>query len=219
MWRHIAAVILLPSLAVAQGAQSQPNPMQRGTATLSPKPLPLSYQPYAYYNAIRRGRAEQVALKFYPNAFVVTPTQPASGIVPLNLDLEPEQGFTLLKLRYPKARSQRVQFQSTPILFARDHWIRFELHAASSVSLGTHVLKGKLTFQPVDPKSGAGPVRQVDVEIPVNVVDHDAKVKRTGWPFHMPTPLLVMLIIVLVPVAIATAPLWLICAPMGLCGD
>ncbi len=219
MWRHIAAVILLPSLAAAQSAQTQPNPIQQSTPTSSLKPLPLSYQPYAYYSAIRRGRAEQVALEFYPNALVTTPTQPVSGIVPLNLELQPEEGFAFLKLRYPKARTHQVQFQSTRMLFARDHWIRFELHAASSVSLGTHVLKGKLTFQPVDPKSGAGPVRQVDVEIPVNVVDHDAKVKRTGWPFHMPTPWLVLLIIVLVPVAIATAPLWLICAPMGLCND
>jgi hypothetical protein len=220
MWRSVFALVLLPSITAAQAAQSQgvPPPPELNTklAERSRIPRPV-YQPYASYNAIRRGTTEEVAIRLTPGGYITTPTSPVSGIVPINLELQPTEGFTVSRLRYPKARKQGVKFQSTPFPVA-DSLTFFKLHADSNVSVGFHVIKGKLTFQPVDMVAGPQPVRQVDVEISINVVEHNSRVARSGWPFHrIPTPVLVILIVLAIPVAVAILPFYMICMSAGKC--
>jgi hypothetical protein len=160
-----------------------------------------------------------VALQVYPGALVATPRSPLPGIVPLSLELQPEEGFQVSEIRYPKARRQKVSYQSKPVLVASDTQVFFRLHAAADASVGLHMLKGKLTFQAIDEAPAASRVRYVDVAIPINVVEHDAKVNKNPWPVtHLPVAVWVLLI-VLSPLLIAVwLPLNLICSMAGSSG-
>jgi hypothetical protein len=220
MWRSFFAFVLLPAIAAAQAAQSQgvsPPPelnIKLSERRRTPQPV---YRPLATYNAIRRGTTEEVAIQLTPGGYITTPASPVSGIVPLNLELQPTQGFTVSRLRYPKAHKQLAKFQSMPFPVA-DSLTFFKLHADRNASVGLHRIKGKLTFQPVDMITGPQSVRQVDVEISINVVEHNSRVARTGWPFHrIPTPVVVILIVLAIPVAVAALPFYLICISAGKC--
>ena len=227
MWRSILATFLLPSLvpSLAAAQTTPPPPPPELPAPLvqvnrPPKPL---YHPYTYYDGLRRGRTEKIAVDVSASGFVTTPLSPVSGMVSLNLELQPEEGLSFGKFRYPTANKVTVQFQSQPVLFARESWIQVELHAAPNAALGLHVLKGKLTFQPVELHSGARPVRQVEVEIPINVVEHNAHVARAHWPIYQPMPTAekVGLIVLIAPLAVVALPIYFIClvATKGNCGD
>ncbi len=66
-------------------------------------------------------------------------------------------------------------------------------------------LLGKLTFQVVVPYDGStpAPVQQLDVKIPITVVEHDAHIQKANWPVrHIPVGLIVVMII-LAPLLIA----------------
>jgi len=223
MWRSILTAFLLPALVLAPAAAQNTPPPPRPEPTQarrSPKPV---YQPYTYYDGLRRGRTEKIAVYISADGLVTTPTSPVSGIVPLHLELQPEEGLSFGKFRYPTANKVAVQFQPKPVLLARESWIQVELHAAPNAVIGWHVLKGKLTFQPVDLHSGVGPVRQVDVEIPINVAEHNAHVTRAKWPIYQPMPAAekVGLIVLAVPLAVVAMPIYIIClaATKGNCGD
>lgn len=229
MWRSILAVILAPVLAAAQTAEMEGAPAvhpEPTNASATPPAVvrhPATYQPYAYYSAIRQGREEEAIIQLSPNGLVATPKSATPGIVPLKLELESAGGLTVKDLRYPKVAPRNVQFQSDPVPVAVWPNIRFKIRAAKDAALGPHLLKGKLTFQVV-PYDGSAPgaVQTLDVEIPLNVVEHDAKVERAAYPFpHMPTGEVVLLI-VLLPVLIAVAlPFYFICslAGPGRCSD
>ena len=213
MWRHIAALVLLPALAAAQAAQTQPSPpvetKQQSLGQLSPsKP---AYRPYTLYNAIRRGRDEDVAIQLSPVGFVTSPRSPVSGIVPLNLELQPAEGLASSKLRYPKAHKRKFKFQRQPLPVAGPPVIRFKVHADQNAVLGMHVLTGKLTFQPIHFDTGLGPVQQVDVAIPISVVEHHAKVSKAGWPLPYTPAGVWIAVILLLPVFIVLLPIYLIC--------
>ena len=204
MWRSIFALFLLPSLTAAQtgnvpSAQTDvPGPKAFPRAS---RPRPI-YEAYAFYDGIRRGSAENLAISVSPEGFLTTPRSPVSGIISLNLDLDPAEGLTISKLRYPKAYNLNAKFHANPIPVASMDPIQFKVRASQNAALGLHVLTGKLTFQPVHFDSTVGPAQQVDVMIPVTIVEHDAKVQKQPWPIaHMPVALII-LIIVLLPVEI-----------------
>lgn len=209
MWRSIFAVLLLPSLTAAQtgAVQSAPSdgpgpksfPEASRPRPIRPRPI---YEAYSFYDGIRRGTAENVAIQVSSEGFLTTPRSPVPGIIPLKLDLDPIEGLTVSKLRYPKAYNLNTKFHANPISVAGVDPIQFKVRASQNAPLGLHVLTGKLTFQPVHFDATVGPAQQVDVMIPVTIVEHDAKVKRQPWPIaHMPVALII-LIIVLLPVEI-----------------
>lgn len=214
MWRSLIAVVLLHSLLAAQAvsAQSKPEPSAgvAGGTGLS-HASQQDFHPFTFYDRIRRGRSEKVAIRLPQGMLVTTPTSRVAGVIPLDLKLQAEPGFTVRKLRYPKAGKQSVLFQSAPIMFAREEWIEFEIATSPEASLGQHVLTGKLTLQPVDLKLGAGPVQQVDVEIPINVVEHNAKANRNEWPIYRMSTGVIILLIVLAPIWIPLFPLLVAC--------
>jgi hypothetical protein len=134
---------------------------------------------------------------------VTTPKSPVSGIIPLKLEMEPAEGLIYSTFRYPKARPQKFKFQAEPIRVALWPAIHFDVRADQNAPLGTHLLHGKLTFQAISyDGSGPGPVQQVDVQIPLTVVEHNAKVAKTRWPFPHTPVWVVVTIIVLSPVLI-----------------
>jgi hypothetical protein len=204
MWRSILAVILLPSLAAAQTqTPSVPadtsSPPQRAT----PRPPQPSYRPYTFYDQIRRGTQEDIVIQLSPQGWVTSPRSPAPGIVPLKLELQPADGLTVSSFRYPRTQRRKVKFQAEPVPVSRWPETSFKIRADRDAALGLHTLKGKLAFQVVDyGLSSVGPVQEMDVQIPVMVVERNAKVQKASWPAGRLSAGMIVLIIVLLPVEI-----------------
>jgi hypothetical protein len=227
MWRSILAVILAPALTAAQTAQTvpavSPEPCSPA-AQVAKQPKVPTYRGYAYYNKIRRGSEEKAGVQLMLGADVTTTKSAARGIIPLSLELQPADGLTVANLRYPKLSSKKVKFQTGPLKVASTQNILFKLRADKNAALGPRVLKGKLTFQPI-PHDGSAPgaVQTVDVEIPVTVVEHDAKIQRAAYPFPQTPVALIVVLIVFAPLivagALAISPVLIACAASGACMD
>jgi hypothetical protein len=219
MWRSILAVILLPALTAAQ---SEPIPTAPTGASNPPSVAAVrdpgpKYQSYTFYDGIRRGREEEVVIHVSVHGFVTTPKSPVQGVVPLKLDLDPADGLALSVLRYPKGQLRNLKSQSQPVPVAGQPDIRFKIKADRNAALGPHVLKGKITFQAL-PYAGStpGPVQQIEVQIPITVVEHDAKVQKQPWPIHHTPVALIVVLIILLPLLIPLMlPIYLICAAEG----
>jgi hypothetical protein len=215
MWRSIFAVLLLPSLTAAQNQPAPLAPPDRSyptsrAANLDPGPKDPEpkdpgpkYKSFTFYDSIRRGREEEIVVSVSAPGLVTTSKSPVQGIVPLSLELDPVDGLSVSGLRYPKTTPRRVKFQSEPVPVVSGPDIRFKIKADRNAVMGTHVLTGKITFQAIPYDGSApGPVQQVEVQIPISVVEHDAKVQKQPWPIaHVPVALII-LIIVLLPVEI-----------------
>jgi hypothetical protein len=216
MWRSILAVILLPSLTAAQSAQpgtASANGGQTEANCPTPRRVEPQSTPYTKYNGIRRGKEGEAAVQLVANGFLTTPKSPVSGLVPLRLELQPAEGFTVGKIDYPKPNTAKIQFHAAKIAVVGVPAMSFKVRVDRNASLGIHVLKGTLTFQPVRADTGASPVQQMEVEIPINVVARDASLKRGPWPFyHLPVAVIVVLI-VFSPVLVAVElPIIAVCA-------
>lgn len=216
MWRSIFAVVLLPSLTAAQtqptppASPDRPHPSSR-PAKFDPGP---KYKAFTFYDSIRRGRDEEVVVRVAVPGMVTTSKSPAQGIVPLGLELEPAEGLSVSALRYPKTTPKAVKFQSQLVAVAWGGDIRFKIKADRNAVLGARMLKGKITFQAIPYDGSApGPVQQMEVQIPISVVDHDAKVQKQPWPIaHAPVALIVMLILLAPLLIVLAVPIILICA-------
>jgi hypothetical protein len=219
MWRALCAVVLLPTLTAAQSEAGTAQAVQlqpdRSPVARAGKP---AYRSYTYYNEIRQGTTEDVAVQLAVPGFVTLTQSAVPGIVPLRLELRPAEGFTIGKIRYPKTFKRKLAFQQKPVRVTTATWdpIQFKLRVDRNVPLGPHTLVGEMTFQTIDPTKGAGEVRELEVQIPVTVVKHDAKVSRSKWPVYKTPVALVVVLIVLSPILIPLMiPIYLACAAAG----
>jgi hypothetical protein len=211
MWQSIVAIVLLPTLTAAetrwQTAPTAPQETAQGTSSASAS-LPAHYESYTFYDAIRCGTTEEVAVDATTAGFVVVPKSPVAGIVPLKLELQTEKGLIFGTFRYPKAYPRTLTSQSKPVKMAWRALIRFSVRAEPNATVGERVIRGKLTFQPIRYDSTIGAVQELDIEIPIDVVAHNAKVSRKNWPMpHTPTEMMVAMI-VLSPVIIPLSVLY-----------
>lgn len=212
MWRSILAMILLPALTAAQTPQPAPQP-----AAQPHHITPPTFRGYTFYDKLRRGREEEAAIELQVSGSVTTPKSPVAGTTPIKLELQPNNGITIATIRYPKACSRKSSIRPAPLPLVPFPTIVFKIRADKSAALGVHTLTGKLSFQVVPHDGSApGPVQQLDVQIPITVVEHDAQVRKASWPVpHTPVALLVA-IILLAPLLIAImVPVYLICAAEG----
>lgn len=217
MLRTILAVLLLHSLIVAQAAENQPSTPPHSSNPSTPQP---NYQPYTFYDAVRRGTTEEAAIQLLSVGFITTPKSKVSGIVPLNLEFEPVEGLTVSQLHYPTTYPRKFNFQSQLVPVTGLAHIEFKVHADLNAALGPRILTAKLTFQPIQIDSGIGPVHEAVVEIPITIVDRHTSVKKTGYPYHhMPKAEEVALIVALVPLAVAVMPIYLACMASNNCPD
>lgn len=219
MWRALCAVVLLPSFTAAQSevAATSPAVQSQPSSAAAAGPTKPAYRSYTYYNEIRRGTTEDIAVEIAVPGLVTLSQSPVPGIVPLRLELQPAEGIAIDRIRYPKTSKRKLAFQPEPMRVAST-WspIQFKLRVDRSAALGTHTLAGKMIFQVINGVKGVGEVQEVEVQIPVTVVDHDTKVSRGEWPIHKLPVWAVVLLIVFSPVLIAVAiPLYLICAVEG----
>ena len=178
MLRSFIAILLLPSLTVqtvVPGAGAFP-------ATVSPSeesPKALSYRSF---NQLRRGTEEKVAIVVEGAGFLTSPRSPEPGVIPLTFELQPAEGFTFEAIDYPKPYKHKFAFRHERIAVFQFPWqqLEFTLRAAPNLTLGVHALTGRLTFQIVG-DGGVSALQQVDVRIPITVVERNARVDRSHY--------------------------------------
>jgi len=215
MWRTLCAIVLIPSFALAQFEDATATGSQQ-PATTPPAPAqtkPPSYRQYTYYAEIRQGTTEKAAIALaVDHGFVTSPRSAVPGIMPLNLELQSAEGITVKDFDYPKPRPQSFAFRPEPISVTYAQPIKFKVHAERTTPLGGHTLCGKLTFQIITNQGISAP-QSIDVQVPITVVAHDAKVRRGAWPYHETSRAALITLIVLSPVLIAALiPVMAFCA-------
>lgn len=218
MWRTIVAVVLLPSLTAAQ-ADFTPREPDRKQPVGDSSSVPPRAVAYLSLTELRQGTKEKVAVTFdRPIGFVTSPRSPVPGVVAVSLELQSTEDLTIGPIDYPRAFEYRFKFQTQPVPVFQFPWqhIEFTLGAMQNAAPGNRLLTGKLTLQTVS-DAGVAELQQIDLQIPVTVVEHEAKVSRahsfpaqaTAGPVN---PLLIVLIILLAPIAI---PLWILACTVG----
>lgn len=227
MWRSFLAVLLLPTLTAAQAApEVQPGfsphtvdailgPPHSGNASRS------SYQSYTRHTGIRRGSEEDVGILLTTGGFITAASSPVPGVVPLKLEFEPLDGFTINEVHGPKVYESNFKVQGESVKVSAGAYMQFKIRAERNTAPGTHVLKGRFTFQklPMD-GSAMGPVEQVDVQIPLTVVDQDAKVQKADFPYGPLPGWQTFLFVISIPVLIVLLiPLLLLCTVTGTCPE
>lgn len=161
MWR-LAIIILLTAAAngqtVSSQEQSQTSAIVQSATTATPK-----IRIVQRYDKLRRGRDEIVAIGW-----------PCSRCV---LSLEAQRGFSF---RYGHGRTFTDQ-PAEPALTEGGLVFLTQIKAARDLPAGEYTITGKI--------SGATRLDrrlpdEIEVAIPVTVVDHDAAVTQNPWPFH-----------------------------------
>jgi hypothetical protein len=203
MWRRIWAVVLIPAFAFGQTeyADTETSQQPQGNLSLSKK-LP-AYRQYTSYEELRQGTTEKVAIALAAEPGLITSLrQPVPGILPLKLEIQNAEGIIVSDFHYPRTVKRRVAFRPDPIPVALDELITFKVHADRNLSLGVHVLTGKLSFQVIS-DAGVSAPQEIAVQLPLTVVARNAKVQRKRLPSEGLSRAGLVLIIVLSPVIIA----------------
>jgi len=226
MWRSVLVLILLPSLTAAQSApevhpEFSPQTVNailygppRNTASSA-----SSYQAYTRFTAIRRGTEEDVGIMLWVGGLVTTSESAVPGIQPLKIEFDHLDGFTIGEIHGPKLWKSNFKFRGETIKVSSSPYIQFKLRADRNATLGDFVLKGKLTFQKVPADgSAAGAVEQVNVLVPLTVVEYGAKVYKGDFPYGPMPGWQTFLLYASIPVLIVLfIPLLLICTVTGTC--
>jgi hypothetical protein len=134
-----------------------------------------------HHDKLRRDRDERIVVfsVFPPSNSQTCPTQSAPCLYPFSLQLEPTEGF---RFRFYSDRGgfksrDQAHIVSTEGAMA----FLLQVRAARNVPLGEHAIKGRLQFTVMGhPESSP----EIEIVLPVTVVDHDAKVTENPWPFH-----------------------------------
>jgi hypothetical protein len=87
---------------------------------------------------------------------------------------------TRIDTRVTRDAAGRVTIRDTRVRVQDGNSLRveFKLKASKSARLGEHLLRAKVTLQSIS-DSGVLAPQQIEVQLPVTVVDHDAKAKNT----------------------------------------
>lgn len=207
---NMLAVILIPALTAAQ--TQPPTQLDGDRAAVSTSAGSSAYRFHTRYDHLRRGTSEEVVLELTHADFVTTSKAATPAIEPLRLELQPAEALTFTKIRYPKTRPTKFSFGAEPMPVSVFPVIRFKIHADQDAAVGVHTLRGKLAFQPIGIRSGAGAPEFVDVELPITVVAQDAEVRRSSLPYDGTPAAERVWLIILWPVMM---PLWLIACTLG----
>ncbi len=140
-------------------------------------------------------------------------------MIPVNLEMQSEEGLTVNHVAYPRPFKRRFAFQTEPIpVHVADFAIEFQLKAAKDATPGAHTLRGKLTFQLID-ETGVGAVQQLEVQFPITVVEAGTQVTHGQWPGYLSNPedaktyaLLALFTPLLLPLMLV---MWLVCGIEG----
>jgi len=128
--------------------------------------------------------------------------------LPLRLELESNVGITVNSVEYPRSDKTKVSFRNASIPTAHSGIIKFRIRADRQAEPGVHILRGRLTFQTVT-ATGVSAPQQIEVQVPLTVVEHNARVAKS-WPYSDLSKGEIIALIVLAPLAVV------LIIPMGL---
>jgi hypothetical protein len=138
-----------------------------------------------YYGGLPRTHDEDVAVVLYLPAnksgccaLTNNPTQ--TGIFPVKFELHESPEF---RVRFRSGFKYKSHNAGTPIeMVAGEKIVLLKLRANHDAPLGEYVLQGKLTYQAVQDHK-LQPPQELEVIIPVKVVNETSKVEKIDWPF------------------------------------
>lgn len=193
---------------------------QPQAAAIDPPPFAQpSIEVFPRYMALRRGTEEEVlvvaSLKARSRTAVYwSAPKPETGpLAATELKIEPIEGFIVRGIAYPKSRKVSLRPNEEPVhaLGPGSIDLHFKVRAKPTIALGEHVLRGKLKFQCFT-KDGNSAPQELDLSIPIRVVErNDAVAKNTLYRQDL-TPLQTIGVVLLIPLVI---PLIVIAALTG----
>lgn len=182
MGRQALVVVLLVAVGQAQMGMpmaSHPEPTRIDPTGWHPSWIGI----YKQHHAFRRGTEEGILLApdLEPNASDIPVywggAQPDNGeYFPLKLEIVSSPDFTVTKVQYPKSR--KIVLKPGTVIHAVDAVnarIFLRLRADRNAQLGNRTIRGKLRFQRIG-KVGVSEPQSLEFDIPVQVVEHSAKV-------------------------------------------
>ncbi len=185
MLRKIVALVLIRCIAQAQ----TPTPLQdvaKPAQAAEQKLADLNITPVttARYGKLRRGRIEELAIHLERSQTTCpgcTPGQNRQPYVQMqSLEIEPAKGFSV-QFSYD-GKHFRSRNKGNIVFTKGGAVILAKLKAQKDLGLGEYVLRGKLWFQVIGKGRNSGP-EQVEILIPVTVVDHDAPIVKSSWRY------------------------------------
>jgi uncharacterized protein YyaL (SSP411 family) len=100
-----------------------------------------------------------IAPGWHVNANAPRPRQ--SYLIPTEVDLAPEPGFTLARTLYPEARSVKLGFSEEELrVYEGETFIGVEIKVASGVTPGDHRLRLRLRYQPCGEQECLAPAEE-----------------------------------------------------------
>jgi thiol:disulfide interchange protein DsbD len=131
----------------------------------------VKVNPGASAYQIKRGAAAQIAVNIeIDEGYHINSNRPADkNLIATSLKLDRTAGLTATPIIYPKAKLQKFEFSPKPLsVFEGKVTLRFTARALTSLSIGDHVLTGKLTVQACNNQQCLRP-QTIDVKIPLQV--------------------------------------------------
>lgn len=195
---------------------------QPQTAAIDP---PLFAQPlievFPRYTALRRGTEEGILLvaSLKPTArsrtavYWAAPNPKTDPLAATELKIEPIEGLIIRGIAYPKSRKISLRPNEEPVhaLGPGSIDLHFKVRAKTTTALGEHVLRGKLMFQ-FFTKDGISAPQELNLSIPIRVVEGNAAVAKNTLYRQDLTPLQITGLVLLIPLVI---PLFVIEALTG----
>jgi len=183
MWRSILAVVLVPSLMWSQEPSSSADKLEGLRQALR-----QHYVVRNEWQTMRRGMTGTAIVRFrLAPGYVVSPNEKSRDLVPLKLELEESDGVIASLSRFQSDQQIGFAFHdesirkpevlakpndSRPRVLSPVFEVQIKLKASRKAGLGLHLLRGKITYQPILDE-GALPPQQMEFNIPVTIVDKD----------------------------------------------
>jgi hypothetical protein len=214
MFRSILAVTLAATVAQAQVGSTMQKADRTWEHVRAEKTQRVVVDPQ--YVELRRGTEEAflVTAKIKPtdtgepSGYWGAPAPRNGRLAATELEIEASNGFTAHSIRYGGLRKKAFGPDAPDLVLGPNiAELHFKLRADRSLAVGDHLLKGKLRFQGIS-KAGVLAPEELQFDIPVHVVEHEAKVgKNEFYPHELTTAEWVgriLLMPILIPILLVT---------------
>ncbi len=121
---------------------------------------------------IKKGSSAGLAVVInIEDGYHINSNRPAEKfLIPTALKFESLPGFTISKIIYPKAKSQKFEFSNVPMsVFEGKTIVKFTARALPSMATGQKTLKAKLTVQACNDQACLRP-QTINIDIPIEVM-------------------------------------------------
>lgn len=157
------------------------------------QPVPESVSLFKSHERLRQGDSIKLAIDVFLLGrngqeifFTSNSTDSSPDLSPMLLLLDPQPGFEITPVSYPRADAKLFSFSAKRIAtFKGNVPMRFSIRASPSAPLGMHTFTGRLVTQAVDNQRAYTP-QSTPLTFTIEVVGPGAQVRRTHDPFVSP---------------------------------